>query len=126
MKRSPLYTYPAAILSGSRGDQWKAVLGTNILPILSPALTQCSLDPSDRNGACFMLDVQALTDGQRQALTGFLAGKFAASYDQVQNDLSFIGVPIRDGADVRISTPADWKPRSVEELPIEVFDPRLL
>lgn len=93
-------------LHGRRGEEWEAVLGTRTLPVLEPRVRSLPLEHVGWK-QCWMLDFNALGSAQQLAVVKHLAEKFGSPLVEVMHDATTRGVPITDGPDVELNTPAE-------------------
>ena len=99
-----------AIISekSSRYKEWLEVMGTNEIPLIAP-IAVLSSAPGIDEARFFLMDIAALTSGQRERLVKHLASKFSVPLEEVAHDLESVGCPILD-EDVMlvIGNPQKW------------------
>jgi hypothetical protein len=93
MNSKTRWTTTLKFLDGPRRDIFAAVFPDAIVPIQSVAPIKADL-PDHPNADVYMLDLDAISDGQRTALIFTLAKRFGASMQEVQQEMSSKGVPI--------------------------------
>ncbi len=100
---------PTITLTGARGDEWAAILGTPTFAIQSPVAEECNLEGIGR-AQCVFLDVAALTHEQQGRLINYMAKKAGAALKDVTAQVFGRGVPIRLDTDTKID-PGGWRRR---------------
>ncbi len=86
--------------SSPRYADWKAILGTDSVPLLSPGSAEAQL--GEETCEVYALDWQNLDGEQSQRLIDFLSKKFSADPKEIESDLDRDGhMPIR-AADVTV------------------------
>lgn len=94
---------------GERGEEFTEVFGTNTVQVLLPFPHMVTLDGMEGEQSVYMLDVDALTDEQRDRLVVHLARKFASSEIEISRFLNNEGLPILAADTVAtISHPQRW------------------
>jgi hypothetical protein len=73
-------------------DDWKNVLGTTELPIIS-LLSQPAETPIGVKNV-YMVDLETLTKKQHERLVKHLAERYHLTEEEVRSDINTIGVPI--------------------------------
>lgn len=99
-----------ATISGNsdRAETWRKILGTETIYIKSPIRSFANL-PGKPNTAIYELDLDLLTDDQRERLVSHLSARFDISITDVARDLDVIGCPIlADDVIVTIHNPQRW------------------
>jgi hypothetical protein len=87
---------------------WERILGTRRVCIKSPIPTRASL-PDRGEAFIYELDLDLLTDDQRERLVRHLAEKFGYTVEQVEQALPYHGVPIlADDITLSIANPQRW------------------
>lgn len=77
-----------------RYEQWKEILGSEIVPLKHPGAFNCKL--GDDKEEVYALDLKAFTPQAIDRLVAFVCQKFKAEEDEVRNELKVNGFPIRD------------------------------
>ena len=80
------------VIDEERAKEWRAVLGTDTLPVRS-IITERALLPIGEK-LVFMLDIEKLTTEQRDSLITHLAEKFNLPREEVEKGIHEMGVPI--------------------------------
>jgi len=77
---------------GERATEWKQVLGTDIISVKSPIPQTAIVCGEERR--VFMLDLDLLSNKQRNNLIEHLSKKFKQDREFVEDNLEKLGVPI--------------------------------
>lgn len=93
----------SAILNprGPNYATWREVLGSEQVPLQSAGSQMATLG-EERDVEVYMLNLQAMTLGQRARLVGGLAQRFGTTVSEVEQEIAKCGFPIR-AADVIVS-----------------------
>lgn len=96
----------SAILNprGPNYKTWREVLGSEKVPLQSAGSVMATLD-QERDVEVYLLNLRALTLGQRARLVGGLAQRFSMPVYEVEAEINRVGFPIR-AADVIVSISA--------------------
>ena len=73
-------------------DDWKNVLGTTELPIISLLPEPAETPIGVKN--VYMIDLETLTKKQHENLVKHLAERYHLTEEEVESDINTIGVPI--------------------------------
>ena len=87
--------------SGPNYQTWHDLLGASNVPLKSSASTTADLGP-EKNVEVYLLDLRALTLGQRARLLNSVAQKFHSPVYEVEAEIARSGFPIR-AVDVIVS-----------------------
>lgn len=77
-----------------RYEQWKEILGSEIVPLKSPSSFKTKL--GDEEDEVYALDLSKFTEQAMDRLVLFVREKFGAPEDEVVEELRVHGFPIRD------------------------------
>ena len=95
-------------VTGERAAEWRQVLGTDTVAVLSPIPHRADL-PGRPGALIHLMDLGALTGEQVGRLTAHLATKFGLPIEEVQAGLAEQGVPIlADDCMVAVHNPQRW------------------
>lgn len=84
----------ATAVDEERRAWWRGIFGCDEIPLQSPVAQWVNVTEFDEPQLCYMVDVQALADGQRARLVAALAKRFDLPVDLVVRELDG-GVPVR-------------------------------
>lgn len=76
-----------------RRTEWRAIFGTDTLPIKAPIPHYDTL-PGAPNALVYEVDLNAITADQRQRLIAHTATKFGYSTEFVEENLDKLGMPV--------------------------------
>jgi hypothetical protein len=94
--------------NADRVAEWKEILGSDRVHIKSPIPTRGHL-PGRGEAWTYELDLDLLTDDQRERLVQHLAEKFGYTAEEVKQALPRHGVPIlADDITLSIANPQRW------------------
>jgi hypothetical protein len=80
---------------GPNYEHWHHVLCSDSVPLTSSASVRANLGDKERDVEVYMLNLRALTLKQRARLVSFVAQRFNARIDQVEEEVDRAGFPIR-------------------------------
>ncbi len=96
-------------VTGERAKDFIEVFGSPTVPVQLPAPHKAYLPGLLDQQLVYMLDLNEITDEQRQRLIAFIAQRFKLSYEDVARDLEAHGVPIlASDCTVAIYNPQRW------------------
>ncbi len=81
------------VRDGVRATEWREVMGSHELPIVSPFPRRVNL-PGHDAALVYMLNLQQITPEQREKLVAHLARKFWLPEQEVREQIERVGVPI--------------------------------
>ena len=94
---------------GERGEEFKAMFGTNTVHVCSPFPTMARLEGREEPESVYMLDLAMLTDDQQANLFIHLARKFSADPKAVEAAVKALGLPIlANETVVTVNNPQKW------------------
>lgn len=100
--------FTVTITNEQRAAEWQAILGTITVHVKSPIPSPANL-PGRGEALIYELDLDMITDEQRQRLISHLVAKFDIPQALVRADLDRQGVPIlADDCIVAIANPQKW------------------
>lgn len=96
-------------VDGERGEEFQQIFGTKTVHVKSPFAQMVRNENTDQEEAAYMLDLELLTDEQRQNLIQHFAGKYGATYEAVKSSIEYLGVPTRASETVvTVENPQKW------------------
>jgi len=81
------------ILHGDKAEEWKAVIGTDRVPVTAPISIEI-IDREGKHREAFMVDFQAWDRDTQQRVVDHIARKFSATSDDVEETIMAEGLPI--------------------------------
>lgn len=91
-----------------RAESWREVFGSYEIPLQSPVPVLASA-PGIEEGLFYQLDLQALTQAQRERLIGYIVKKFGVEKQEVVETLDTVGCPILDeDVTITVFSPLRW------------------
>ena len=99
--------FRVTVYNKDRAKEWESILGTTTVYVKSPFPTLAKL-PGRGEALIYELDLDLITDEQRERLVAHLAAKFDVPLAVVQAKLD-LGVPIlADDCTVGVMNPQKW------------------
>ena len=100
--------FQVTVTNPERAAEWEKILGTATLPVKSPIPTPVLL-PTVGKARIYELDLDLITDEQRQNLIVHIAQKFSLDPRDVEQGLEEHGVPLlADDCIVAVFNPNKW------------------
>ena len=96
-------------VEGERGKEFEGIFGTRTVHVESPLPVMVHLEGKPEAELAYFLDLDLLTNEQRQNLIQHLAGKFGTTYESVDAAVDYYGLPIRANETVvTVENPQKW------------------
>lgn len=82
-------------IRGERGEEWKQVIGTDTVPVVSPIPIRANL-PGLGEQSAFLLAIDQLEPETFQAIVRHLSMKFGIALREIETTIRAEGIPILD------------------------------
>jgi hypothetical protein len=79
-----------------RFETWWLILGSDVVPLLSPRTYRANFGEAEVNVTIYKLDVANFTVDQRDRLVQWISEKFGAAPAEINRELEAVGFPIRE------------------------------
>jgi hypothetical protein len=100
--------FTVSVCNPERKAIWEAILGTATVHVKSPIPSRANL-PGHPNTLSYELDLDFLTEEQRQRLIAYVAARFGFSESEVAANLDSEGMPIlASDCVVSVKHPQKW------------------